>query len=419
MQDEEPASTRPGAGALASRSAHLSAFLLRDALRTAGRRQPSRRQPGPEDLRAAIDWLCLTHDVTGRRGCSKGFSLLSGWQPAFPETTGYIIGTILAYGRAAGREDLLERARQMGDWELEVQAADGGIMQGLVTAPAPRSIVFNTGMVLHGWLDLHEHASTLRYLEAGCRAGAFLIANQSEDGAWRGASSYLGIPHTYHSRVSWALLRLSRMADDPRFAEAGLRNLDWVVAQQRDSGWFENCSFRPGALPNTHGIAYTLRGLVEGFALSGDDRFLHGVRRASVPLMDALDRLGTLPAVLSPSWAPVVRYVSVTGLVQLGGVWLRTFQLTGDDRFLEAGLKAVEQAAAHQERGPWADVRGAVPGSFPLWGRYAPLQFPNWATKFLADAFVLRAECLPARASGVTGDVDKGSDYGNATGTTT
>ena len=43
-------------------------------------------------LQAAVDWLCLSHDVTERRGSSKGFSLLHGWLPAYPETTGYIIG---------------------------------------------------------------------------------------------------------------------------------------------------------------------------------------------------------------------------------------------------------------------------------------------------------------------------------------
>ena len=85
-------------------------------------------------------------------------------------------------------------------------------------------------------------------------------------------------------------------------------------------------------------------------------------------------------------------------VVQLGGVWLRLYQLTGDARFLNAGLKAVDQAAAHQERLPSPDTRGALPGSFPIWGRYAPLQYPNWAAKFLADSLMLREDCLAARS---------------------
>ena len=37
----------------------------------------------------------------------------------------------------------------MGDWEIEVQRSDGGVLEGSVGS-ADRSIVFNTGMVQHG-----------------------------------------------------------------------------------------------------------------------------------------------------------------------------------------------------------------------------------------------------------------------------
>ena len=87
----------------------------------------------------AVAWLCRSHDATGRQGSSKGFSLLHGWLPAYPETTGYVIGTLLAYGaRRGGRADLVQRAREMGDWEREIQEPDGGVMEGTIgTAPQP------------------------------------------------------------------------------------------------------------------------------------------------------------------------------------------------------------------------------------------------------------------------------------------
>ena len=84
----------------------------------------------------------------------------------------------------------------------------------------------------------------------------------------------------------------------------------------------------------------------------------------------------------------------VTGLAQNGGVWLRLYQETGDAGLLQAGLTAVEQAAGLQSRGRWRATDGAVPGSFPLYGRYAPLQYPNWATKFLADSLALRLRVI-------------------------
>ena len=51
--------------------------------------------PGaPEDhLLAAEAWLCRAQDASADGGVSYGFSLLGGWRPSYPETSGYIATT--------------------------------------------------------------------------------------------------------------------------------------------------------------------------------------------------------------------------------------------------------------------------------------------------------------------------------------
>jgi hypothetical protein len=345
-------------------------------------------------LEAAVRWLCLTHDVTGRRGSSKGFSLLHGWLPAYPETTGYVIGTLLDHAAKTDEEELRRRAREMGDWEIEVQNPDGGVMEGALASPPTRSVVFNTGMVIFGWVDLHEAFGDERYLEAGCRAGRFLARVQHEDGTWQGEHTLHANPHTYHSRVDWALLRLAQATGDDEFRTAGVRNLDWVLSTQQENGWFEWCNFRAGELPNSHGLAYTMRGLLESAVLLGDERYLDGAVRTAHAMLGVFRRLGRLPGAFERDWSPGVSWVCVTGLAQTGGVWLRLYEETGDVVLRQAGIEAVEQAAALQSRSTWRALDGAVPGSFPIYGRYAPLQYPNWAAKFLADSLALRERVL-------------------------
>jgi hypothetical protein len=339
----------------------------------------------------AIAWLVRSHDVTGRRGSSRGYSLLSGWAPAFPETTGYLIGTLLAYARQRARDDLVSHAQEMAEWELEVQGADGGIRQGLITTRPVASIAFNTGMVMHGWLDLHAASGDERCLSAAWEGGRFLVDRQQPDGTWIGPHSYRGIPHTYKSRVAWALLKLARASGEPAPREAAIRTLDWVVSVQRRNGWFDHCAFEPGTLPNTHGIAYTIRGLVESAVLLEEERYLASAVRASVPLIDRFTADRSLVSSWRPDWTPASRSVCLTGLAQLGGAWLRIHEATGDGRFRRAGEGAVAQARRHQLAGPNPHTRGALPGSFPVFGRYAPFACPNWATKFLVDALLIRA----------------------------
>jgi hypothetical protein len=391
-----------------------------DAGRFAAYGRGRQRPPVAEDaVDAGIRWLVETHEVTGRRGSSKGFSLMDGWRDAFPETTGYVIGTLLASAAATGHDALAMHARQMGDWEIAIQREDGGIQEGVITQTPTRSIVFDTGMVLHGWLDLHEWDGSARYLDAAVRAGDFLTRNQQDDGSWMGEVTYSNIPHTYNSRVAWALVRLAHAAGDDRFADAARRKLDWVVARQRSNGWFDDCIFKPGMLPSTHSIAYTLRGLLESGLLLGERVYLDAALAGSGPLIAVFDRLGRLPATYDSDWRPRARYECLTGTAQLGGVWLRLHQATGEPRLRRAGLAAVELAAAHQVMSGPPSVRGALAGSFPIFGAYAPFQYPNWATKFLVDSLMLREHVLggePPPAGRVPGSVPRSVSDRIATG---
>lgn len=355
-----------------------------------------RRRPGlAEDaLERAIAWLCQSHDVTGRRGSAAAYSYRSGWRAAYPETSGYIVGTLLEFGLARDRSDLIERAQALADWEVEVQGEDGGVMEGVVTTEPKRTIVFNTGMVLHGWLDLDRRFDGDTYLAPAIRAGSFLVRNQDADGAWRGEHSFNSIPHTYHARVAWALLRLGEATGSAEYREAAIRNLDWVVSKQRPNGWFDDCIFRPNTVPSTHGIAYTLRGLVESYALVGDDRYLQAAQRTSSVLIDQLRANGRLAGLWDENWSAAAGHECLTGTVQLGGVWLRIGEITGESGYDEAGRIAVEHGGSFQWRSRRPEVDGALPGSFPVWGAYARMSCPNWATKFLADALMMRAALI-------------------------
>lgn len=370
----------------------------REALRVGARDLARQVRPGKgprparsseEALSSAVDWLRGTHDVTGRQGSSKGYSLLHGWLPAYPETTGYVLEVLLWYSKAAsGREDLMTRAREMGRWLAAVQESDGGIMLGHVETPTHRSIVFNTGQVLHGWMTLEE-ADVAENGDAADRAASFLVEKMNADGTWDPVVEYSGIPHTYNTRVAWAMLRYARIRGSEEVFEAALRQLDWTLRQQTDVGWFDNCTFKSTGNPNSHALAYTIRGLLESHVLAERADYLEAALKAAGPLADHLDRNGTIPAEFDRDWNGAARYRCLTGIAQLGGVWHRLAELTGEARWSRVGTDAVRLARAYQERSSSPDTNGALAGSSPIWGRYAPMQYPNWATRFLAETLMI------------------------------
>ncbi len=89
------------------------------------------------------------------------------------------------------------------------------------------------------------------------------------------------------------------------------------------------------------------------------------------------------------------RYTCLTGNAQLAIVWLKLYRLTGDARLVNAALKLIDQVKSTQRLGSrYPGIRGAVAGSYPLWGGYERFGYPNWAAKFLADAIMLQEQVM-------------------------
>src|SRR2546422_9237150 len=113
---------------------------------------------------AAIEWLVRAQDATPDDGASRAFSLAwrpyfgrGGWQPSYPETTGYIIPTLYAAARRLGRAELAARAEAAARWEIEIQLPTGAVQGGGSGAPqSPPG--FNTRQVLAGWPAAFEGA---------------------------------------------------------------------------------------------------------------------------------------------------------------------------------------------------------------------------------------------------------------------
>ena len=81
-------------------------------------------------------------------------------------------------------------------------------------------------------------------------------------------------------------------------------------------------------------------------------------------------------------------------------MFFRLYGLDGDKRYLNAGLNLLDDVAATQDvTSPARPHYGGIKGSLPIYGRYAPLQYPNWATKFFIDALLAKQGALNASGS--------------------
>ena len=352
-------------------------------------------------IHAGIEWLGRAQDCSASAdgGVARSYSLIDGWASSDPETTGYIVPTMLRYAELFNVPEARERAIRMLDWLVDIQLPDGGFQGGKIDSKPVVPVTFNTGQIL---LGLAAGAAEVddRYLEPMHRAATWLVSSQDDDGCWRKYPTPFAAPglKAYETHVAWGLLEAARVAPGHGYGEAGLANVRWALQQQRPNGWFAHCCLSHPDRPLTHTIGYVLRGVLEAWRYANDPLYLDAARRTADGLLAALEPDGRLPGCLAEDWSPAATWVCLTGSVQNAHCWMLLYRATGEQRYLDAARRAnayVRRTIRHD--GP-PETRGAVKGSFPVDGNYGSYEYLNWAVKFAVDANMLEQSLIAARA---------------------
>ena len=355
------------------------------------------RGQSPERARAAVEWLCRAQDAGGDGGVAQGYFPCDGpraWRPSYPETTGYIITSLLGFADRYGDDAVRQRALRMARWEIAVQMDSGAVQAGTVCAPERQvAAIFNTGMVLDGWVTAYEATEDTQYLKAGDRAADFLVGDLGEDGHFRSHGSHVTMDRikTYNCLCAWALYRHGVNRQESRYRDAAVVAVQAAVGQQTSRGWLrDNCLTRPEA-PLLHTIGYSLQGILEVGVLAGRRDFVDAAVRGVEPVLARMQPSGFLHGRFYEDWEPAGWSSCLTGSAQLAVVCYRLHQVTGSAAYRTAADRIVDYLKPLQAiRTADPGVNGALGGSFPLLGSYMTAGYPNWATKYLLDALMLQ-----------------------------
>jgi hypothetical protein len=337
-------------------------------------------------IRAATDWLLGAQRAGGGNGYAHSFHLLEGWQPAYPETSGYIIPTLDLVHRRFNRPELRASVTAASRWLQSIQRSDGSFCD-----LHDRPQVFDTGQILIGFNYLAEYAPEIVSREALARAAQWLCTVQAPDGSFV-RHAYNGLPHSYYARVGAALVAAGRILGDGRLRESGMRNLRWTLAQQEPNGFFRHLSF-DGSPPYLHTMVYVVEGLLDGHAEMGEPAFLVSASRFADRLLQlARDRDHILRSQYKSDWTVANEQKCMTGLAQWAGICFRLARINNDDAYRGEGLRTLTFLQKRQIRSVDRRLGGGLFGSDPPWGRYMRLALPNWGVKFFIDALLLKMQ---------------------------
>jgi hypothetical protein len=315
--------------------------------------------------------------------------------PSYPETTGYIIPTFLRLAEFCNDREYLDRAFEMGAWEVSVQLSSGAVMAGRADSKDRQPAIFNTGQVLLGWSALQRARPDTRFSAAGIRAADWLVSKQEEDGNWIHGNSPLADPGAtvYNVKAAWGLAEFGAITSISRYVDAAIKNAEYAVRHQLPSGWFEKCCLSDPQRPLLHTIAYTMQGLIGIGRRTERADFIQAARKTADSLLNLMDSTGFIPGTIDRNFRGASPWCCLTGTAQTSIVWAELYQITGSPRYREAFERANRYLMLrHDTSSLISTTRGGITGSWPVWGDYGKYKTLNWATKFFLDALLLEKQ---------------------------
>jgi hypothetical protein len=343
-----------------------------------------------QSLDLCIGWLLSAHKnmIDGGMGT---YHIVGGWSSSYPETSGYIIPTLYNYAliQPSKKNEIERTILACADWLVSIQKPSGGWQSAYIEHQRPE-VVFNTGQVLRGLLIAYQMDRKNEYKESLCKACDWLVETQEPDGSWK-KTAYMNEPRVYDSYVAHPLLLVYELTGNESYKEAAIKNLNWILTQQIENGWLMNAdnTQKHNNRPILHTISYTIDGLINCGVMLKNDAYVAAGKKAADRLLTLFEQNRVLGGRYDSAWM-ASEYMICTGCAQISIVWLLLHELTGDKKYAAAAERMNSQLVAiqHSCLTIGGSGNGALPGSYPIWGKYEPFTFPNWATKYFADALM-------------------------------
>ena len=336
---------------------------------------------------AVLGWLERSQLANGNGGFAARYNMLTGqWQASYPETSGYLIPTLIGIGEIVSDQSMLRAADSAGNYLLGLQQADGSIdcrrdgPEG--TGSKENNVAFDMGAILNGFCSLGT--SRPEFLSAAERLADFLCREQSAEGVWP-HNSYFPYLGTHNTLTAFSLVKAARLTGRIDFENAAKRTLKHLIPNFGKSGFIAHTSFTD--VPHKYSFIHPFCYAIEG--LQSLEDYGYDFRANWYPAIERLANLETifplLPSHFNDSFQPLTKYSVLTGAAQSSLALMRS----GESALRSTGIRILHRLCLTIDTSsPDDGVRGGLQSSWPFSGRYGRFTFNNWSAKYFLDCYL-------------------------------
>lgn len=334
--------------------------------------------------------LWLIESINKGNGGSCGYFSPLGWSKPYPETTGYIIPTLLRLSDFISEDIYKKKSVGCGSWLISIQNEDGSWNGGFHPDNKSKPSIFNSGQILKGMVTLFNETQNEQYLEAANKCGSFLLTKMDDNGMFVGNDYRSKFTPSYYTSVAWPMLELWALTNNNELLEKTVRFLDLILNRKRSNGSFDKWGFEDNGLAYTHTIAYTIRGFQEASRILGDKKYSDAMLESlNFFIKESELNNGKLPGMYDENLKPHNNFVCLTGNSQLAISIMILNEKEKDLRLVNSALKLIDHVCLKQSRSIVNGVNGGIFGSSPIYGKYMTLRIPNWSAKYHIDSLIM------------------------------
>lgn len=337
-----------------------------------------------EALRHNFGWIKNSFLINDNLGSAKYKTVLGKWSESYPETTGYLIPTLLNGAHILNDDSLKKIALKQINYFISIQQQDGSFKS---SKSSTVSYVFDTAQILLGLIALYEDNTNTTTLRLINNAYFWLIECLDNNGLFVKSNYVENYNPSYYARIVWPMLRSEQLLKCP-IHEKTKQLYSRIVNLKNANYTFKNCSFDGRQYFYTHNLIYTYRGLWESSLMLKDNATQDYIEQGlQFILKNIIAANGRFNGSYNSDWSPYKKYICSVGNAQLICLMLEIFKKTEDVSYL-TNISSVIKPLINSQRTSLSLNKGAVPSSIPIWGHYQKYKFTNWTQKFYSDALI-------------------------------
>jgi hypothetical protein len=342
-----------------------------------------------------ISWILLGKKKNNK-GIPRGYGHLPlkiynekyfKWQPDYPETTGYIISSLI---KVKAFEDKFTDTAiiELGDWLISLQKTDGSFKGGVVSSD-DSSCIFDTGQIIRGLTDLFLHTNEKRFLDKSILAANWILDNEDKkSGYWYNynSKSVSKDIKTFNVYAIDPIAKLGKITNNNSYLDLSKRVADFTLTQINENYSINNCELWKG-YSNMHTYGYVIEGLFNLGLILNHETYVIKAKNILDQISKMIKKNGFLNGSFDNNWREKEKYCCLPGSAQIANMLVNLYKYDNNITHLNNALKIYSYLKNRQNNSfdKFGGGLGAISGSWPINKVYCPYQSISWATKFMLD----------------------------------